>query len=158
TARVVSTYSSRNWVNRWAYHALHSLDFPWLYNNRPRWDIVVIAFMLGGTALRVTSLVLAWRVVGEKLTRMTPMNARAATLVLFLAFPAALNAQVPADPPPGWQPTPEAARPHETPYRQHTVTLVMAPDEGMEFKYRLAEGSAMVYSWTASAPLFFEMH
>ena len=28
TARVVGTYSSRNWVSRWLYHGLHSLDFP----------------------------------------------------------------------------------------------------------------------------------
>ena len=33
------------------------------------WDIVVIAFMLGGTALCMTSLVLAWRAVGRKLAR-----------------------------------------------------------------------------------------
>jgi hypothetical protein len=69
TARVVGSYSSRNWVSRWLYHGLHSLDFPWLYNHRPAWDIVVISFMLGGTALSVTSLVLAWRVVGRTLTR-----------------------------------------------------------------------------------------
>ena len=58
-----------DWVNRWVYHGLHSLDFPWLYNYRPLWDIVVITFMLGGTALCVTSLVLAWRVLGRKLAR-----------------------------------------------------------------------------------------
>ncbi len=69
TARVVGNYSSRNWVSRWLYHGLHSLDFPWLYNYRPLWDIVVISFMLGGTALCVTSLVLAWRVLGRKLRR-----------------------------------------------------------------------------------------
>jgi hypothetical protein len=63
TARVVGTYSARNWASRWLYHGLHSLDFPWLYDHRPAWDIVVIAFMIGGTALCVTSLVLAWRVV-----------------------------------------------------------------------------------------------
>jgi hypothetical protein len=67
TARVVGTYSTRNWVSRWLYHGLHSLDFPWLYNHRPAWDIVVIALMLGGTALCVTSLILAWRVVGRTL-------------------------------------------------------------------------------------------
>ncbi len=50
TARVAGTYSSRNWVNRWLYHGLHSLDFPWLYKYRPLWDIVVIFFMAGGTA------------------------------------------------------------------------------------------------------------
>jgi hypothetical protein len=64
TARVVGSYSARSWVSRWLYHGLHSLDFPWLYAYRPLWDIVVIAFMLGGTALCVTSLILAWRVLG----------------------------------------------------------------------------------------------
>ena len=54
-------------MSRWLYHGLHSLDFPWLYNHRPLWDIVVITFMLGGTALCVTSLILAWRVLGRKL-------------------------------------------------------------------------------------------
>lgn len=69
SARVVTTYSSRNWVNRWLYNGLHSLNFPFLYNNRPVWDIVVIAFMVGGTSLCVTSLVLAWRTLGRKLKR-----------------------------------------------------------------------------------------
>ncbi len=54
-------------MSRWLYHGLHSLDFPWLYNYRPAWDIVVITFMVGGTALCVTSLMLAWRVLGRKL-------------------------------------------------------------------------------------------
>jgi PepSY-associated transmembrane protein len=67
TARIVGTYSARGWVNRWLYHGLHSLDFPWLYNYRPLWDIVVITFMVGGTALCVTSLILAWQVLGRTL-------------------------------------------------------------------------------------------
>ena len=37
---------------------------------RPLWDIVVIAFMVGGTALCVTSLIPAWRVIGRKLSRL----------------------------------------------------------------------------------------
>jgi len=76
TARVVGNYSSRNWVSRWLYHGLHSFDFPWLYNYRPLWDIVVITFMVGGTALCVTSLILAWRVLGRKLTRWSTGIAR----------------------------------------------------------------------------------
>ena len=72
TSRVVSTYSSSNWMSRWLYHGLHSLDFPWLYNYRPLWDIVVITFMVGGTALCVTSLVLAWRVLGRKVRAIVP--------------------------------------------------------------------------------------
>jgi hypothetical protein len=65
TATVVGSYSSREWVNRWLYRGLHSLDFPWLYNHRPLWDIVVIGLLLGGTALCLTSLILAWRVVSR---------------------------------------------------------------------------------------------
>jgi hypothetical protein len=67
TARIVGNYSARNWVSRWLYHGLHSLDFPWLYNYRPLWDLVVITLMLGGTAICVTSLVLTWRVLARKL-------------------------------------------------------------------------------------------
>jgi hypothetical protein len=48
-------------LNRWLYHGLHSLDFPWLYNRRPLWDIVVILLSLGGMASAVTSLAPAWR-------------------------------------------------------------------------------------------------
>ena len=48
-------------VNRWLYHGLHSFDFPFLYNRRPLWDIVVIFFILGGITSAVTSAAPAWR-------------------------------------------------------------------------------------------------
>jgi hypothetical protein len=67
SARVVGGYSASNFVDRWLYHGLHSMNFPWLYNYRPAWDIVVIAFMAGGTALAATSLMLAWQVLGRRL-------------------------------------------------------------------------------------------
>ena len=66
TAQVVGSYNTRAWTTRWLYHGLHSLDFPWLYNHRPAWDIVVITLMLAGAALSVTSIVLAWRVVWRR--------------------------------------------------------------------------------------------
>jgi hypothetical protein len=69
TAAIVDRYSTREWVSRWLYHGLHSLDFPWLYKYRPLWDIVVITLMLGGTAICVTSIMLAWRVLARKLSR-----------------------------------------------------------------------------------------
>jgi hypothetical protein len=72
TGQVAGNYSSRNWVNRWLYHGLHSLDLPWLYKHRPLWDIVVLALMLGGTAVCVTSLVLTWRVLKRKLAPLLP--------------------------------------------------------------------------------------
>jgi hypothetical protein len=48
-------------LNRWLYHGLHSLDFPWLYHRRPLWDIVVITLSMGGLAVSVTSAPAAWR-------------------------------------------------------------------------------------------------
>jgi hypothetical protein len=68
TARVVGRYSESTeaWVTRWLYHALHSLDFPWLYNNRPAWDIVVLSLMLVCVWLCWTSIVLSWRVLKRK--------------------------------------------------------------------------------------------
>ena len=48
-------------LNRWLYHGLHSLDFPFLYYRRPWWDVVVIVFSLGGIALSVTTIAPAWR-------------------------------------------------------------------------------------------------
>ena len=80
TARVAGSYSSRGWMNRWLYHGLHSLDFPWLYGYRPLWDIVVITFMIGGTALCVTSLILAWRVLGGYLGSMPSLRERSARM------------------------------------------------------------------------------
>jgi hypothetical protein len=67
TASIAGSYSARGWVDRWLYHGLHSLDFPWLYRYRPLWDIVVLTLLIGGNALCATSLVLAWRVVMRKL-------------------------------------------------------------------------------------------
>jgi hypothetical protein len=77
TAAVVGNYSNRNWVNRWLYHGLHSLNFPFLYNHRPLWDIIVITFMVGGTALSMTSLILAWRALGKKLRQIADNQQRA---------------------------------------------------------------------------------
>src|SRR5687767_4075933 len=79
TARVVGSYGDRGWVSRWLYNGLHSLNFPWLYNHRPLWDIVVITFMLGGTALSVTSIVLAWQFLGRKLQRSQTSSTSAST-------------------------------------------------------------------------------
>jgi len=71
TARVVARYGAGSRLNRWLYHGLHSLDFPILYRYRPLWDIVVLALMLGGTALCVTSLVIAWRRLKRKAVQLS---------------------------------------------------------------------------------------
>ena len=58
---VVLKHERRSRINRWLYHGLHSLDFPFLYSSRPAWDITVIVLSIGGIALSATTLVPAWR-------------------------------------------------------------------------------------------------
>jgi hypothetical protein len=40
--------------NRWGYYGLHGLDFAFLYNNRPLWDIVVLVLLAGCITMSVT--------------------------------------------------------------------------------------------------------
>jgi hypothetical protein len=37
-----------NRVERWLFNGLHSLDFSFLYNSRPLWDIVMLVLLVGG--------------------------------------------------------------------------------------------------------------
>lgn len=46
---------------RWLYHGLHSWDFEPLLQRRPLWDVLMLAALTLGTALSVTSVVIAWR-------------------------------------------------------------------------------------------------
>ena len=67
TARIVRSYNDHSRWNRWLYHGFHSIDLPWLYKHRPAWDIAVLLLLAGGSALSITSLVLAWRVLSRKI-------------------------------------------------------------------------------------------
>ena len=46
----------------------------------------------------------------------------------------------------------------ERPFTRDTQEFVLAPREGMEYKYRLEKGEALLYSWTATAPVNYELH
>ena len=46
----------------------------------------------------------------------------------------------------------------DRPFSSESVDFVLAPREGMEYKYRLDKGAALLYSWTATAPVNVEFH
>ena len=48
--------------------------------------------------------------------------------------------------------------PQDTAFKQETVTFEAGPREGFEYKYRLEKGEALLYSWSASAPMNTEFH
>jgi uncharacterized iron-regulated membrane protein len=58
---VMQKEEMRSRIERWLYKGLHSLDFPYLYQSRPAWDITVIVLSVGGGMLSFTAIWLAWR-------------------------------------------------------------------------------------------------
>jgi hypothetical protein len=60
-AQVVGRINHVNRIERWAYAALHTFDFPFLYNLRPLWDGVILLFCLGGAAISGIGVVLSFR-------------------------------------------------------------------------------------------------
>jgi len=46
----------------------------------------------------------------------------------------------------------------ERPFQTETVAFKVAAHQGMEYKYRLDKGEALLYSWTATAPVNYELH
>src|SRR5687767_3228404 len=60
-SQVVTAINRWGRVERWVYHGLHSLDFPYLYNSRPSWDIVMIVVCLGGLTSSGIGFVLGMR-------------------------------------------------------------------------------------------------
>jgi hypothetical protein len=62
-------FSRRERLQRWLYHGLHSLDFPFWYYRRPLWDVGVIALCGGGAALSLLGVVLGWRRVRRAVAR-----------------------------------------------------------------------------------------
>ncbi len=76
TMQIVGSYSSDQWAERWLYHCLHSINFPWLYNHRPAWDIVVLILMIGGSALSITSVIIGWTFMKRKVYSVAGDNER----------------------------------------------------------------------------------
>ena len=46
----------------------------------------------------------------------------------------------------------------EKPFQQETVDFKLKPGEGMEYKYRLDKGEALLYSWNSTASVDYELH
>jgi len=48
--------------------------------------------------------------------------------------------------------------PQGKPFNHETVTFELKPGGSIEYKYRLDKGEALLYSWSAPAPVNFEFH
>ena len=43
-------------------------------------------------------------------------------------------------------------------YQEETVEFTVAAGEGMEYKYRLDQGEALLYAWNATGTVNYELH
>jgi hypothetical protein len=68
-SQVLTSVHRLNRVERWLYSGLHNLDFAFLYDRRPLWDIVMIALSLGGLATTAIGLYLGVKRSWRKVTR-----------------------------------------------------------------------------------------
>lgn len=57
---VVGRFTRRERLERWLYHGLHSLDFPFWYYSRT-WELGMIALLCGGSVLSAIGVVIGWR-------------------------------------------------------------------------------------------------
>lgn len=48
--------------------------------------------------------------------------------------------------------------PQERGFKGETIDFAVAPHEGMEYKYRLDKGEALLFSWKATGPVAYEFH
>jgi hypothetical protein len=46
----------------------------------------------------------------------------------------------------------------ERPFHEETVAFTIAPHDFLEYKYRLDKGQALLYSWSATAAVTYELH
>lgn len=44
------------------------------------------------------------------------------------------------------------------PFSQQSIQITLAPQEGMEYKYRLDKDAGMLYSWTSTGEVHWELH
>ena len=69
TGSIFRRYDRYGRVMRWAVNGLHTLDFPFLFANRPAWDVAIIGLSAGGLLLSLTGIVIGWRRVTESFRR-----------------------------------------------------------------------------------------
>ena len=51
-----------------------------------------------------------------------------------------------------------AFTPQQGNYKQESIDITLAAGEGMEYKYHLEPGGTLLYSWTSTGPVHYELH
>ena len=63
TGLIVSVMDESRRTYRWLFNGLHSLDFPGLVEQRPLWDVLILALLALGFLFSLTGVVVGWKKV-----------------------------------------------------------------------------------------------
>ncbi|UVH55025.1 PepSY domain-containing protein [Variovorax paradoxus] len=66
SGQVAGSNDSNSRLRRWLFNAAHSLDFPWLIQYRPAWDLVVWLLSIVGAVASASGVVIGWRRLRRK--------------------------------------------------------------------------------------------
>jgi hypothetical protein len=125
--------------------------------NEPAGEIRTRIALAGGAALLVAGLILVMFVLPAEFA-LDPLGTGARFGLLQLGVTgqqvAALNATAAA----GATTQGAILVAQEKPFNEETVSFTIAPHVGMEYKYRLDKGEALLYSWSATGPANYELH
>ncbi|MET0339020.1 MAG: hypothetical protein ABW063_14805, partial [Caulobacter sp.] len=69
TARMAGVADNSLRLYRWTFSALHSLDFKFLLNHRPLWDLLIWSLSILGLIVSVSGVVIGWRRVAADVRR-----------------------------------------------------------------------------------------
>ncbi|WKB53588.1 PepSY domain-containing protein [Eleftheria terrae] len=61
SGQVLGSSDDRGRLRRWLFNGAHSLDFPWLIQRRPAWDLVMWAACAAGLVVSASGVVIGWR-------------------------------------------------------------------------------------------------
>ncbi len=61
TGELLGRLTFRNRVQRWLYNGMHTLDFSFLIDRRPLWDILLVLLCAATALFSLTAVVIAWK-------------------------------------------------------------------------------------------------
>ena len=66
SGQVAGSSDASSRLRRWLFNAAHSLDFPWLIQYRPAWDLVMWLLSIVGAVASASGVVIGWRRLRRK--------------------------------------------------------------------------------------------
>ena len=61
TGELINQLTKKGRARRWLYNGFHSLDFRFLIDNRPAWDLLVLVLACAGFLFSSTAVIITWR-------------------------------------------------------------------------------------------------